>query len=70
MDALASRLDDVKKAADEDISSLEALQDGVQRDKAATEDLLNKGKAAQQVLKDCGNPAKHLNSTHPTLLCF
>ncbi|XP_056266481.1 laminin subunit gamma-2 [Pseudoliparis swirei] len=48
VDAMASRLDGVKQAVDGDISDLEALQDGVQRDKTATGDLLEMGKVAQQ----------------------
>lgn len=49
MDRMVSRLDGMKLVVDENISGFESLQDGVQRDKAATEDLLAKGKAAQQV---------------------
>ncbi|XP_059201303.1 laminin subunit gamma-2 [Centropristis striata] len=49
VDTMVSRLDDVKGAVDNDISGLETLRDGVQRDKTATEDLLAKGKNAQQV---------------------
>ncbi|XP_040002374.1 laminin subunit gamma-2 [Xiphias gladius] len=48
MDRMVSRLDGMKLVVDENISGFESLQDGVQRDKAATEDLLAKGKAAQQ----------------------
>lgn len=49
---MVARLDGVKQTVDGDISSIEALQNGLLRDKAATEDLLAKGKASQQVLKD------------------
>ncbi|XP_074505941.1 laminin subunit gamma-2 [Sebastes fasciatus] len=48
MDAMVSRLEDVKQAVDGDISGFEALQDGMLRDKDATEVLLAKGKGAQQ----------------------
>ncbi|XP_028283140.1 laminin subunit gamma-2 [Parambassis ranga] len=48
VDAMVSRLDGVKEAVDENMSGLGTLQDDVQRDKAATEDLLQTGKAAQQ----------------------
>ncbi|KAF1383164.1 hypothetical protein PFLUV_G00128460 [Perca fluviatilis] len=48
VDAMVSRLDAVKKSVDADISGIRALQDGVQRDKAATEELLAKGKDAQK----------------------
>ncbi|XP_054452611.1 laminin subunit gamma-2 [Anoplopoma fimbria] len=52
VDDMVSRLDDVKQTMDEDISDLEVLQDGVLRDKATTEDLLAKGKAAKQEFDD------------------
>ncbi|KAM7399987.1 hypothetical protein PAMA_004603 [Pampus argenteus] len=48
MDVMVTRLDGLKEAVDGTISGYEAMQDGVQRDKAAAEDLLAKGKAAQQ----------------------
>ncbi|XP_034411425.1 LOW QUALITY PROTEIN: laminin subunit gamma-2 [Cyclopterus lumpus] len=48
VDAMVSRLDGVNQAVDGDISDLKALQDGVQRDKAATGDLLEMGKVAQK----------------------
>ncbi|XP_034743237.1 laminin subunit gamma-2 isoform X1 [Etheostoma cragini] len=48
VDAMVSKLEDVKKSVDADISGIAALQDAVQRDKAATEDLLAKGKTAQK----------------------
>ncbi|KAM7379867.1 hypothetical protein PAMP_005384 [Pampus punctatissimus] len=48
MDAMVTRLDGLKEAVNGSISGYEAMQDGVQRDKAAAEDLLAKGKAAQQ----------------------
>ncbi len=53
---MVSRLGSLKLAANRDISGFEALQNGVQQDMAATNDLLIKGKAAQKVLKDYGNP--------------
>ena len=56
VDAMVARLGGLTQAVDGDISGFEALQDGVQRDIAATGDLLAKGKVAQQVLKDYGNP--------------
>lgn len=56
VDAMVSRLGGLREAVDGDISGFEALQDGVQRDMAAARDLLTKGTAAQQVLKDHGNP--------------
>lgn len=49
---MASRLDRVKAAADKNTTGLQTLQDDVQRDKAAAEDLLQTGKAAQQVLSE------------------
>lgn len=49
MDDMVSRLKVAKKAVDEDVSDLEALQDGVQQDKVATESMLAMGKAAQKV---------------------
>ena len=49
MDAMVSRLNGMKEMVDDNISGFEVLQDGVDRDKFATEDLLAKGKAAQQV---------------------
>ena len=49
-DAMVSKLDDLKGQVDENISGFEALQDGVQRDKAATQNLLANGKSAQQVV--------------------
>ncbi|XP_049930403.1 laminin subunit gamma-2 [Epinephelus moara] len=61
VDAMVARLDDVKQTVDGDISGIEALQNGFLRDKAATEDLLTKGKASQQVfdkLLDRVNVAK------------
>lgn len=61
---MASRLDGVKQAVDGDISDLEALQDGVQRDKTATGDLLEMGKVAQQVLEDYGNPVQMSSVTN------
>ncbi|KAJ4922437.1 hypothetical protein JOQ06_022933 [Pogonophryne albipinna] len=48
VDAMVSRLDDVKVEVDAHISGLDALQDTVQRDKTATEDLLAQGKAAKK----------------------
>lgn len=54
-DTMLSKLGGLSGAVDENISGFRTLQDGVQRDKAATEDLLAKGKLAQQVLKDYGN---------------
>ncbi|XP_040911632.1 laminin subunit gamma-2 [Toxotes jaculatrix] len=48
MDDMVSRLDGLKKVVDGNISGFEALQDGVQQDKATSENLLAKGKAAQQ----------------------
>ncbi|XP_070830602.1 laminin subunit gamma-2 [Chaetodon trifascialis] len=48
VDAMVSRLGDLKEKVDRDIPGFEALQNGVQRDMAATQDLLAKGKAAQQ----------------------
>lgn len=55
-DAMLSRVDGMKEAVDESILGYEVLQDGVQRDKAATEDLLARGKAAQQVLRESFSP--------------
>ncbi|XP_078121302.1 laminin subunit gamma-2 [Sander vitreus] len=55
VDAMVSRLDDVKKSVDADISGIGALQDGVQRDKAATEELLAKGKTAQKEFDKLSN---------------
>lgn len=49
VDAIVSRLGSLKEAVDGDIAGFEALQEGVQRDMTATEDLLAKGRAAQQV---------------------
>lgn len=49
---MVSRVGDLQKTVDEDISGYLALQGGVQQDMAATQDLMAKGKAAQQVLKD------------------
>ncbi|XP_070701477.1 laminin subunit gamma-2 [Pempheris klunzingeri] len=46
VDAMMSRLGALREAGD--VSAFEALQDGVQRDKAATLDLLGRGKTAQQ----------------------
>ncbi|KAL3055765.1 hypothetical protein OYC64_018452 [Pagothenia borchgrevinki] len=46
VDAMVSRLDDVKVEVDAHISDLDALQDTVRRDKTATEDLLAQGKDA------------------------
>lgn len=51
MDAMLSRLDGVKKAVDKNVEGIDALQDGVLRDKATSEDLLANGRAAQQVPK-------------------
>ncbi|XP_071348331.1 laminin subunit gamma-2 [Trachinotus anak] len=48
MDAMVSRLDGMKSVVDENISGFQALQGGVQRDMAASRDLLFNGKAAQQ----------------------
>ncbi|XP_069578926.1 laminin subunit gamma-2 [Brachyistius frenatus] len=48
VDAMVSRLDGVKRAVDEDLSGFKALQDGVQQDTAATQDLLANGKDAQK----------------------
>ncbi|KAK5860490.1 hypothetical protein PBY51_021964 [Eleginops maclovinus] len=48
VDSMVSRLGDLKVAADADISGLEAIQDNVQRDKTAAEDLLALGKAAKK----------------------
>lgn len=48
LDAMVTRLDGLKEAVDGSILGYEALQDSVQRDKAATENLLAKGKSAQQ----------------------
>lgn len=53
-DNMVTRLDDLKQAVDADVSSLEALQDDVQRNKAVTGDLLAAGKDVQQVLKHHG----------------
>lgn len=52
VDAIFARLDVLKKEAQENISALEELQGGVQQDRTAAVDLLNKGKAAQQVQMD------------------
>lgn len=49
MDAISARLDGLKKEAQENISALEELQGGVQQDRTAAVDLLNKGRVAQQV---------------------
>ncbi|KAM9349467.1 laminin subunit gamma-2 [Symphorus nematophorus] len=49
VDSMFFRLDRLKGAVDGDISGFEALQGGVQRDMAATKDLLAKGGDAQQV---------------------
>nr|XP_040028365.1 laminin subunit gamma-2 [Gasterosteus aculeatus aculeatus] len=60
-DNMVTRLDDLKQAVDADVSSLEALQDDVQRNKAVTGDLLAAGKDAQQTfnkLLDRVNVAK------------
>lgn len=46
--AMVSRVGDLQKTVDEDISGYLALQGGVQQDMAATQDLMAKGKAAQQ----------------------
>jgi len=46
---MVSRLDDVKVEVDAHISGLDALQETVQRDKTATEDLLAQGKDAKKV---------------------
>ncbi|XP_026230068.1 laminin subunit gamma-2 [Anabas testudineus] len=51
MGGMVSRLDGVKAAVEENISGFEALQGGVQKNMAATENLLAKGKAAQQDFK-------------------
>ncbi|KAG7526661.1 hypothetical protein JOB18_043597 [Solea senegalensis] len=48
MDAMMSRLDDLKDEVDENISGFEMMQDGLQRDRSATEKLLAKGKLSQQ----------------------
>lgn len=53
MGGMVARMDGLKKAVEENISGFQELQGGVQNDKAATQDLLTKGKAAQQVKKDC-----------------
>lgn len=50
-DTMLSKLGGLSGAVDENISGFRTLQDGVQRDKAATEDLLAKGKLAQQDAK-------------------
>lgn len=49
VDAMVSRLGSLTEAVDGDIAGFEALQEGVQRDMTATEDLLAKGRATQQV---------------------
>ncbi|XP_035526875.1 laminin subunit gamma-2 [Morone saxatilis] len=46
--AMVSRLGGLQQVVDGDIAGFEALQDGVQQNIATTEDLLAKGKAAQQ----------------------
>lgn len=46
---MVSRLVGLTEAADRDIPGFEALRDGVQRDMTAAEDLLARGRAAQQV---------------------
>ncbi|XP_053186882.1 laminin subunit gamma-2 [Scomber japonicus] len=48
VDAMMTRLDGLKESVDQSIPEYEALQDSVQRDKTVAEDLLAKGKAAQQ----------------------
>lgn len=53
MGGMVARLDGLKEAVEENISGFQKLQGGVQKDKVATQDLLAKGKAAQQVMKDC-----------------
>lgn len=52
MGGMVARLDGLKEAVEENISGFETLQSGVQKDKVVTQDLLAKGKAAQQVMKD------------------
>lgn len=47
-------MDGLSEAVDETMSSYAVLQDNVQKDKSATEDLVARGKAAQQVVKDGG----------------
>lgn len=46
---MVTRLDGLNGLAEDNILGFEVLQRGVQADKAVTEDLLAKGKAAQKV---------------------
>lgn len=52
---MLSKSGGLRDAVDENISGFGTLQDGVRQDKAATGELLAKGKLAQQVLKDYGH---------------
>lgn len=48
---MRSRVDGVTEAMDENLAGINALQQGILRDKPVAKDLLANGKAAQQVLK-------------------
>lgn len=48
---MRSRVDGVTEAMDENLAGINALQQGILRDKAVAKGLLANGKAAQQVLK-------------------
>ncbi|XP_060940860.1 laminin subunit gamma-2 [Limanda limanda] len=48
IDAMVSKLDDLKVQVDENVSGIEALQDDVQRDKDDAQNLLVDGKSAQK----------------------
>ncbi|KAF3698526.1 Laminin subunit gamma-2 [Channa argus] len=48
MDAMVFKMNGLEAAVDENILGIQTLQGGMQKDKAATLDLLAKGKAAQQ----------------------
>lgn len=50
VDAMVSRLDIQKEAADRSLGGFESLQAGVQQDITATANMLAKGRADQQVL--------------------
>ncbi|XP_061776624.1 laminin subunit gamma-2 [Nerophis ophidion] len=49
-DEMAAKLDFLREAADGNLAGFEALQDNIQRDKVATQDLLAQGRSTQQDL--------------------
>lgn len=49
-ESMVSRLGGLTEAVDRDIAAFDALQEGVQQDTVATQNLLFSGQAAQQVV--------------------